>query len=79
MLCLKYYRIDKEYSSWFSGYCNFITPPFLTPDFCDQHKRRLYTKAPERYPQFAEFGTSNVNWYYVDGQLKKYINGKQIQ
>lgn len=53
-------------------------PPFLTSDFCDQHKRRLYTKAPELYPQFAEYGTSDENWYFVDGKIVKYINGKRI-
>ena len=53
-------------------------PPFLIESFCDQHKRRLYTKAPELYPQFAEYGTSEENWYVVDGELIKYINGKRI-
>lgn len=55
------------------------TPPFLTTDFCNQHKRRLYTKSPDRYPQFAKYGTSETNWYFVDGQLKKYENGKLIK
>ena len=52
-------------------------PPFLTESFCDQHKRRLYTKAPELYPQFAEYGTSEENWYFVDGEIVKYVNGKK--
>lgn len=55
-----------------------IKPPFLTDDFCDQHKRRLFTKAPDKYPQFAEYGTSEENWYFVDGELLKYVNGKRI-
>ena len=55
-----------------------VKPPFLTPDLCDQHKRRLYTKAPELYPQFAEYGTSEENWYVVDGEIVKYVNGKRI-
>ncbi len=54
-------------------------PPFLTDSFCDQHKRRLYTKAPELYPQFAELGTSDENWYFVDGRIIKYKDGKQIK
>lgn len=53
-------------------------PPFLTESFCDQHKRRLYTKAPELYPQFAEYGKSEENWYYVDGRLRRYVNGKEV-
>lgn len=77
MKCLIAYRMGDEKSAWINSDC--IYPPhFLTPDFCDQHKRRLYTKSPDKYPQFAEYGTSEENWYYVDGQLKKYENGKQI-
>lgn len=53
-------------------------PPFLTSDFCDQHKRRLYTKAPELYPQFASYGKSGENWYFVDGRLRRYVNGKEV-
>lgn len=55
-----------------------VRPPFLTESFCDQHKRRLYTKAPELYPQFAEYGKSEENWYFVDGRLKRYVNGKEV-
>lgn len=63
----------------FSYQCDaYFRPPFLTESFCDQHKRRLYTKAPELYPQFAEYGTSEENWYFVDGEIVKYINGKRI-
>ena len=54
-------------------------PPFLTDDFCDQHKRRLYTKAPELYPQFAEYGKSEENWYFVGGEIVKYVNGKRTK
>lgn len=56
-----------------------VRPPFLTESFCDQHKRRLYTKAPELYPQFAEYGTSEENWYFVDGEIVKYVNGKRTK
>lgn len=51
---------------------NEITPPFLTDEFCDNHKRRLYTKAPQRYPQFALYGVSYENWYVVGGEVKVY-------
>ena len=67
-----------EQCSWNARYA-CIEPPFLTPDLCDQHKRRLYTKAPELYPQFAEYGTSDENLYVIDGELVKYINGNRIK
>lgn len=56
-----------------------IRPPFLTDEFCNQHKRRLFTKAPDLYPQFAEYGTSEVNWYCIDGKILKYKDGKRIK
>lgn len=68
--------LAKQYSSQCDYY---FRPLFLTQDLCDQHKRRLYTKAPELYPQFAELGTSDENWYFVDGRIIKYKDGKQIK
>ena len=53
-------------------------PKFLTKSFCAQHRRRLYTKSPELYPQFAKYGISEENWYYVNGKLVRYINGRKI-
>ena len=57
-----------------------IRPFFLTNDFCDQHKRRLFTKNPEHYKQFEEYGTSDENWYFDNDKniIIKYINGKRI-
>lgn len=57
---------------------NKIKPPFLTEEFCDQHKRRLYTKDPNHYKSFEEYGTSEENWYVVNGKIWKYVNGKLI-
>lgn len=91
MLCLTYYRLyqksvnemDKKslYTSAeiFNNRADQIRPPFLTEEFCDQHKRRLYTKSPELYSQFAKYGKSDINYYYVDGELLKYKNGKRIK
>lgn len=62
----------------YSNMGNNICPSFLTEDFCNQHKRRLFTKNSVLYPQFAEYGKSEENWYFVNGQLLKYINGKKI-
>lgn len=52
-------------------------PNFLTDEFCDQHKRRLYTKNNNFHAYFYKYGESQENWYYVDGKLLKYINGKK--
>ncbi len=71
----KYFTLAKQYAFQCDAY---FRPPFLTESFCDQHKRRLYTKALELYPQFASYGKSDENWYFVDGDIVKYINGKRI-
>lgn len=77
--CLYAYLLGDEELAWFCEEdADWHMPPFLTDDFCDQHKRRLYTKAPELYPQFAEYGKSEENWYFVDGKIVKYVNGKRI-
>ena len=78
--CLESYncgflRVSKEYNKVAMP----LTPPFLTEEFCNQHKRRLYTKNPEYYEEFAEYGTSEENWYYIEGEIVKYINGKKIE
>ena len=56
-----------------------ITPEFLTDEFVDHHKTRLFTKSHKDYPQWADFGTSDINWYFVDGEWLYYRNGKQIK
>lgn len=56
-----------------------IRPPFLTEEFCDQHKRRLFSKNPTHYSQFAEYGTSEVNWYVINNEIVKYKDGKRIK
>lgn len=55
-----------------------VRPAFLSDELCDQHKRRLYTKDPEHYSQFSNLGTSEENWYVVDGETLKYKNGRKI-
>lgn len=68
-----------EYAKYWSYRADGIIPRFITDDMVTQHRRRLYTKSPELYPQFAEYGKSEENWYFVDGKLLKYINGKQVK
>lgn len=58
-----------------------ITPAFHTPEFIKQMKRRLYTKNPEHYKQWAELGTSEDNYYWSPTQQKwlVYRDGKLIK
>lgn len=81
MNCLDCYRKGlMMYAQDWDEWANEKRPPFLTTDFCNQHKRRLYAKNPEHYKQFAEYGASEENWYYDnEAQLTvRYINGKRI-
>jgi hypothetical protein len=56
------------------------TPSFHTQEYFDQMKRRLYTKDPVHYEQWAHLGTSEDNWYWSQRENKfiKYRNGKRI-
>lgn len=56
-----------------------ISPDFLTEELCAQHRRRLFTKNPVKYAEFSAYGTSEENWYVVDGVKLVYINGKQVR
>ena len=58
-----------------------ITPPFHTEKFLTQMKRRLFSKNPEHYKQWAEYGESGCNWYWSPSQQKwlVYRNGKLLQ
>lgn len=56
-----------------------VAPKFHTKEFLTQMKRRLYTKNPSYYFQWSNLGKSNENWYFVDGVMRKYINGKRIE
>lgn len=53
-------------------------PKFHTKEFLNQMKRRLYTKDNNHYRQYAHLGESQENWYFVDGCIRKYINGKRV-
>lgn len=67
-----------DYAKDWSSKADTIRPSFITDELCIQHRRRLYAKSPELYPQFAKYGKSEENWYYINGQIVKYINGKRI-
>lgn len=56
-------------------------PPFHTEAYFDSMKRRLYTKDPEHYAQWADLGTSEVNWYWspTEDKFIHYRDGKRIK
>lgn len=58
-----------------------ITPTFHTPLFLMQMRRRLYTKNPEHYKQWAELGTSEDNFYWSPTRRAwlMYRNGKLLE
>lgn len=55
------------------------TPNWHTQEYYDQMKRRLYTKDPKHYKQWADLGESDENYYYVDSQWRIYKDGKRVQ
>lgn len=80
MMCLISFKGDcLDAAIYYSRYAMRYRPEFLTTEFCNQHKRRLYTKDNEFYWMFYKYGESNENWYFVDGKLLRYINGKVIK
>ena len=68
------FNFAKRVSEWVDA----ERPSFHTEEFFDQMKRRLYTKNPEHYAQWAYLGTSKINWYFVDGEWRYYKNGKRV-
>lgn len=65
----------------YSDEASNFTPPFHTQEYFDQMKRRLYTKNPEHYKQWASLGRSDENWYWspTENKFIKYVNGKRIE
>lgn len=77
--CLEAYRRgDAEEAEKLSHEADKFRPEFHTEAFFTQMKRRLYTKAPEKYIQWAELGRSEDNWYFVDGEWRIYRGGRRI-
>lgn len=38
----------------------------------------LPNKQIDKCSQFASYGTSEENWYVIDGEIVKYLNGKKL-
>ena len=57
-----------------------ITPEFHTPEFIENMKKRIYTKNPEHYKQWAELGESDEDWYWSPTQQRwiVYREGKLL-
>lgn len=62
-----------------SIYADDYRPDWHSQEYYDQMKRRLYTKDKEHYKQWADLGESQENWYFVDGEWRKYVNGKRVE
>ena len=45
-----------------AGY--ILIPSFITDEYCNNMKRRLFTKDPIFYKDFASYGKSYENWYW---------------
>ena len=69
------YNLAKEWGDT----ATMIFPPFFTDSFLEQHRRRLYTKSPMYYLKWSDLGTSDENWYYMNGEWKIYINGRIVK
>ena len=65
----EYRRGNTAKAQLLSDIAQSFKPPFVGKFLCNHHKRRLYTKSPELYPQFAHYGISYQNWYVVKDQL----------
>lgn len=77
--CLYSYVRGKEQDAMvYSELADAIRPDWHDQRYYDNMKARLFTKNPQHYAQFAEYGTSEENWYYVDCEWRKYVNGKRI-
>ena len=79
--CLECYKrgLIRASDAW-SSLAMSMRPDWHTQEYYDQMKRRLYTKDPEHYKQWADLGFSDENWYWSQAENKfiKYINGKRI-
>lgn len=78
LMCLKCFQIDSYFSSMFNYIAMTKQPAFHTKEYFSQMKRRLYQKDNEHYKQWRDLGESLENWYFVDGEWRKYVNGKRI-
>lgn len=72
-------RGNTRLAAFFDVETEQVCPDWHTQEYYDQMKRRLYTKYPVHYKQWAHLGESEENHYFVDGEWRKYVNGKRIE
>lgn len=56
-----------------------VTPRIFCTPFFQQHRKRLYTKDPKYYVGWHDLGTSDENWYAVNGKLLVYKDGRLVE
>lgn len=61
----------------YSNQADKIKPDFMCQSLYDNFRKRLFTKNQEYYNIWKCYGTSDTNYYYVDGNWLKYTNGKK--
>lgn len=78
--CLTLYKHNATiHAKVCSDLAQMCKPEWHTTEYFDQMKRRLYSKNPEHYKQWSHLDKSDINWYFVDKEWRKYINGKRIE
>lgn len=79
--CLMFYARGEYKLAQIESYYadDLYRPSWHCDSYFTQMKRRLYTKAPEHYAQWTEYGKSDCNWYFVNGVWRMYVNGKRIE
>ena len=80
MQCLEQFAMGRLYTPrMYSDFADKYRPDWHTQEYYDQMKRRLYTKDKDYYKQWSWLGKSDENWYFVDDEWRKYVNGKRIE
>jgi len=76
--CLVAYK-NKDYKlcQQLSQEAELTKPDFICEELYTNFKRRLYTKDSTLYARWKYLGTTNANYYYIDGHWIKYENGKK--
>lgn len=54
-----------------------IRPNFVCSELFENFKKRLYIKDSHYYSKWKELGTSESNYYFVNGNWLKYTNGEK--
>lgn len=79
---IEYKNGDMDAAELLSRLADEETPEFLTDGFCENMRRRLYTKNPEHYGQFfGELEPTEENWYWspYGGKIIRYRGGKRLE